>query len=120
MGKMQGNRRLQVFKLLAESVGQTGKAAHAHSHRQILTLDMAGRDMGLVRVPRDHCTRRACHARRAIPAGSDRFGIVKFNNLPVVHIRTECPLERWLTNGNRQRLRWSIFYQRNPALIGKP
>jgi hypothetical protein len=30
MGKMKGYRRLQVFKLLAESVCKAGKAPHAH------------------------------------------------------------------------------------------
>jgi hypothetical protein len=42
MGKMQRDRRLQVFKLLAESVCQTGKAPHAHPHIEILTLNDAG------------------------------------------------------------------------------
>ena len=49
MGEMQRNRRLQVFKLLAESVGEPGKPAHAHPHGQVLPLDHAGRDMALVR-----------------------------------------------------------------------
>jgi hypothetical protein len=40
MGKMQRDRRLQVFKLLSESVGQTGKTPHAHPHGQVLTLDI--------------------------------------------------------------------------------
>jgi hypothetical protein len=30
MRKMQGNRRLQVLKLLSERMGQPGKPAHAH------------------------------------------------------------------------------------------
>lgn len=93
MRKVQGDRRLQVFKLLAESVGEPCKSAHAHSHREVLPLDMAGRNMGLVRASRDHCARRACHARRGITARPDRFGIVKFNNLPVVNVRAESPLD---------------------------
>jgi hypothetical protein len=40
--EMQGDRRLQVFKLLAESVGKAGKAPHTHPHSQVLTLDHAG------------------------------------------------------------------------------
>jgi hypothetical protein len=47
--------------------------------------------MGLVRVPRDHCALHACHARRGVTARSDRLGIVKFDNLPVVHICAETP-----------------------------
>jgi hypothetical protein len=33
MGKMKGYRRLQVFKLLAESVCEAGKAPHAQTTR---------------------------------------------------------------------------------------
>jgi hypothetical protein len=35
---------LQVFKVLAESVGQPGKPAHAHSHRQILPFKISESD----------------------------------------------------------------------------
>ena len=59
MGKVQRNRRLQVFKLLAESVGEAREAPHAHPHGQVLPLNDAGRDMDLLRIPRDHC---ALHA----------------------------------------------------------
>jgi hypothetical protein len=48
MREMQRNGCLQVFKLLAESVGQTGKAPHAHTHGQVLPLNQTGRDMPLV------------------------------------------------------------------------
>ena len=53
---------------------------------------MAGRNVGLVRASRDYRALRACHARRGITARPDRLGIVKFNNLPVVRIRAEGPL----------------------------
>ena len=62
VSKVQRDGRLQVFRLLAESIGQAGKPAHGHTHRQVLTLNMAGTDMGLVGAPRDHCAR---HTRRA-------------------------------------------------------
>jgi hypothetical protein len=52
VSEMQSTRRLQVFKLLAESVGQPGKAPHAHPHGQVLTLDHAGRDKALSPVAR--------------------------------------------------------------------
>jgi hypothetical protein len=42
---MQGNSRLQVFELLAERVGQSGEPAHAHPHRQVLTLYKAQVDL---------------------------------------------------------------------------
>jgi hypothetical protein len=42
MREMQSDRRLQVFKLLAESVGQAGKTPHAHPHIEVLTINDAG------------------------------------------------------------------------------
>jgi hypothetical protein len=39
MSKMQGDRCLQVFKLLAESIGESGKTPHAHPHIEILPLN---------------------------------------------------------------------------------
>lgn len=34
-----------ILNLLAESVCQAGKAAHHHSHGQVLSLDIAGGNM---------------------------------------------------------------------------
>ncbi len=33
----------KVLDLLAKTIGQAGKAAHAHAHGQVLALDVAGR-----------------------------------------------------------------------------
>jgi hypothetical protein len=41
-GKPQHECCAVILKLFAEAVGQTGKAADAHSHREILALNMAG------------------------------------------------------------------------------
>jgi hypothetical protein len=38
---MQGNRRLHVFQLLAETIGKAREPTHGHPHRQILTLNVA-------------------------------------------------------------------------------
>ena len=93
--EMQRNCRLQVFKFLAESICEASKAPHAHPHGQVLTLNHTGRDVGMIGGSSDHCARRACHARRGIAAGTDRLGVVKFNYLPVVHIRAESGSEAW-------------------------
>jgi hypothetical protein len=39
--KMQPSGGLQVFQLLAKSVRQAGKSAHAHPHGQVLEFDQA-------------------------------------------------------------------------------
>jgi hypothetical protein len=49
VGEVQGDRCLQVFQLLAESIGQSGKTPHAHPHGQVLSLNHASRDMHLLR-----------------------------------------------------------------------
>ena len=45
MHVMESNRVLQILKFLAESVSQSRESAHRHSHGQILSLDVAGRNM---------------------------------------------------------------------------
>src|SRR6266511_2915770 len=40
--EMQANHRRVVLDLLGEPVGEAGKAAHAHPHRQVLPLDVRG------------------------------------------------------------------------------
>jgi hypothetical protein len=49
MGKMQGDRCLQVFKLLAESVGQTGKPSHRGDGT--FWRDLLGGWLGLATCP---------------------------------------------------------------------
>lgn len=44
---MQADRCPMVFYLLREAIRQASKSAHAHSHRQVLTLDHAVRNMVL-------------------------------------------------------------------------
>ena len=43
-----------VFNFLGESIGQPRKAPHAHSHREVLTLYKASRNMLRIRVSRHH------------------------------------------------------------------
>ena len=42
-----------VLQLLREGVGQPSEATHAHSHREVVALDIAGRDVGGVRLTLD-------------------------------------------------------------------
>lgn len=42
-----------VFDLLGESISETGKAAHRHSHDEVLTFDEACRNVFGVGVARD-------------------------------------------------------------------
>ena len=37
--EVQTNGCLEVFQLLAETVGQAGKPAHLHTHREVLPFD---------------------------------------------------------------------------------
>jgi hypothetical protein len=48
--EVKRNSMAVVFDLLREPVRQTGKTAHAHPHREILTLHKARADMVWVRV----------------------------------------------------------------------
>jgi hypothetical protein len=50
MREMKRDGGLQVFKFLAESVGQPSKPAHAHTHGQISTLNQACRNMNRIRL----------------------------------------------------------------------
>ena len=47
---MQGNRSLQVFEFLRESVSQPRKSAHRHSHCEILAFDVARRNVIMVGI----------------------------------------------------------------------
>ncbi len=89
--EMQGDRRLQVFQLLAESVRETSKTAHGHMHRQILTFHKTCRNILLVGVSGHHDLLLANHARGRVATGTNWLCIVKFNRLPVIDICTKCP-----------------------------
>lgn len=48
--EVQSDSGLQVRQLLAERIGQPRQAAKLHSHSEVLPFNVAGRDMGGVRV----------------------------------------------------------------------
>jgi len=51
--EVQGDRVTHIFQLLAEPIRQPREPAHRHSHRQILTLDVARRNLRFVRLATD-------------------------------------------------------------------
>jgi hypothetical protein len=51
---MERDRVLQVFQLFAKRISQSRESAHRHSHRQILTLGVAGRNVVVVWVAADN------------------------------------------------------------------
>ncbi len=50
---VQGNAVRMVLDLLGERIGEASKAAHGHTHGEIVPLDIAGRDMVGVWTPFD-------------------------------------------------------------------
>ena len=53
VGKVEGERSIVIFPLLAESVCQASKAANLHSHCEVLALHVAGANPGPVGFPHD-------------------------------------------------------------------
>ena len=51
--KMQGDCVAMIFKLLAESVRQSRKPTHAHSHREVLAFDIACGNIPITRIAGD-------------------------------------------------------------------
>jgi hypothetical protein len=63
---VKGDHRLVVVELLGEGVRQPREAAHVHPHREVLALDVAGRDVGRIRVAADLYLARARALGRAV------------------------------------------------------
>jgi hypothetical protein len=49
--EVQRDSGFQIFQLFRESIGQSGKPSHLHSHGQILPFHVRRADMFLIRVP---------------------------------------------------------------------
>lgn len=79
--EVQANRSLEVFQLLAETVRQASKSAHAHSHGQVLALDQACRNMNRIGATCDNSSLHMRDLRRDVASRTCRFGVVKFNSL---------------------------------------
>ena len=90
VSEVQRNGMRVHFDLLAEPVGQSREAAHVHTHREVLTFDVARRNVATVGIARDGCARGADEpsgriARARIVA--DRF--VSFLEHRVIDIAAE-------------------------------
>ena len=78
----------KVLHLLGERIRQPREPPHAHAHGEVLPLHVAGRDVRGIGTAHDGRHLHARHMGRAVPSGSDWFGLVKFDDLGVVHV---CP-----------------------------
>jgi hypothetical protein len=66
--EMQRQGRSKVVPLLGEPVCQTGESPHAHSHRQILALNVRGANPVLVWVTIDGSGNRLSQAGKTVAA----------------------------------------------------
>jgi hypothetical protein len=53
MHVMQRNRVFQILHFLRESVSQTGKSAHRHTHCEVLPLDVGRGNVTVIRIARN-------------------------------------------------------------------
>src|SRR4051794_28042298 len=80
---------------LRESVGQAREPAHAHPYSQVLALDVAGRDMVLIRSTLNDFLLSLHDLRRAVAARPDRSRLIYL----------DCPIPgaQTLAFGRRER-----------------
>ena len=87
---------LQVLKLFAECVGQARESAHRHSHREILALNEACRNVRVIGLPFDD--RFSCaHANSRTVSGFWRVFNLAVNLVKhrIVDVRSESILDRY-------------------------
>lgn len=79
-----------IVDFLRERVGEPGEAAHLHPHREVLALDVAGRDVAESRPAVDDGWDRADAGRRAVaPAVALRIVAVELDQHRVVDVGAE-------------------------------
>jgi hypothetical protein len=84
----QGEHRDVVLDLLREGVGQAGKAPHVHSHVEVLSLNVAGRNVSLIGGADNLDALGALTLRRAVALLCLRIIAVHLHKLRVVDVRT--------------------------------
>jgi len=86
---------LKVLHLPRESLGQASEAPHAHMHREVLTLNVAGGNCLRVRIPDDgrFLGARALRGDVADFARNPTFVPVELHKHRVVNRRAESPLD---------------------------
>jgi hypothetical protein len=52
---VESNRVLQILHFFGERIGQSRESAHSHSHRQILALNVAGRNVVVIGLAANYC-----------------------------------------------------------------
>lgn len=92
MHEVDRDRVRMVLGLFAEAVAQPGKALHRHTHRQILPLNVARRDMALVRIALTAERLCALDLRRAIAACGMRNFAIHLDELGVIDVRAKTAL----------------------------
>jgi len=94
-GEVERERVNVVRELLGEGVRQPSEPAHAHSHGQIVPLDVRRADVLRIWVTLDSLLPRAEALRRAVAAlGSIRNLTVELHKLGIVDVATERALNR--------------------------
>ena len=85
----QGDHCDMVLNLLTEGIRKPGKAPHIHSHVEVLSLNVAGRNVRLIGRPHDLNAFGSLTLRRAVALCP--FGIVTINlhKLRIVDLATE-------------------------------
>jgi hypothetical protein len=92
--EVQGDRRGEVFHLLGKRVGQPGQAPHAHTHSEVLALDIAGRDVGGIGRALDRGLLASQALGRAVADLRPlRRRPVDLDQLGVVHLAAESGLD---------------------------
>src|SRR6266478_1880209 len=92
MHVMQADGVSVVFDLFREGIGQSGEPPHAHSHREILPLDIACRDMVRVWVASAAVRLSPVNLRWTVPPGRMRNFAVKLDELSVIDIGPKASL----------------------------
>jgi len=93
VNSIEGNGVAKVFNLLAEAVRQPREPSHRHSHREVHSFDVAGRDMLAVGMACDGCSGGSEALRRAVArlgfnrlaVNLDQRGVVDFSTKGTFH-----------------------------------
>jgi hypothetical protein len=91
--EVQSNSGFQVGQLLAESICQSRKSPHRHSHREVLSFDKRSADLSRIGIAKSDFGYNPRDARRGVPRiGSIELPVVAkhLRQLREVHIRSEA------------------------------
>ncbi len=95
MNSIESYGMTKVINLFGESISQSGKSSHRHSHGQILTLNIAGRNVVGIRLSTDNSGSSTNAFCWTITSLRFRWDSVEFNQSRVVNIRTKSTFNRF-------------------------